>query len=60
MPNKPGEQSKSRSEARAYHICADLKMESLVQHLAHQLDPMHQRAEGHTGTGLAAAFDSNS
>lgn len=22
-----------------------------MQHLAHQLDPMHQQAEGHTGTG---------
>lgn len=60
MPNKPHEQSKSKNEVRAYHICADLKMKSLVQHLAHQLDPMHQWAEGHTGTGLAAAFDSNS
>lgn len=35
-----------------YHFCADLKKRgALCKHLVHQLDPMHQRAQGHTGTG---------
>lgn len=35
-----------------YHFCADLKRSgALCKHLVHQLDPMHQRAQGHTGTG---------
>lgn len=35
-----------------YHFCADLKRNgALCKHLVHQLDPMHQRARGHTGTG---------
>lgn len=34
------------------HFCADLKRScALCKHLVHQLDPMHQRAQGHTGTG---------
>lgn len=35
-----------------YHFWADLKRRSaLCKHLVHQLDSMHQRAQGHTGTG---------
>lgn len=35
-----------------YHFCADLKRSrALCKHLVHQLDPMHQRAQGHSGTG---------
>lgn len=41
-----------RSESPPYHFCADLKRScALCKHLVHQLDPMHQRAQGHSGTG---------
>lgn len=41
-----------RSESPHTTFVLTLKRSSaLCKHLVHQLDPMHQRAQGHTGTG---------